>query len=212
MARIPLNWGSWQRLEPKLQLSLGAKKQVFQTKYVPLYSQNLTLTNFVQNPVGYLQVIRDFALTEDGFMKRLEADPQNVKEDMQGHQQFVRENEFEISTENRQTLEKIAELAQEYHFNVYLGNAPVYEGLYRDVHFQGYLAEVQEMLANFAASSDRLHYLPQTVTFADTQMQNSDHLTYAGAWQFTDALVTAIAKTNGSPWQSARQISPPSHP
>jgi hypothetical protein len=198
LARIPLKWGYWQYLEPKLKLSLREQKQILQTKYVPLYSQNYTLTNLVQNPVGYFQVIRDFALTEDGFMKQLEANPQKVQLDTQKHQQFIRENEFELSVENRRSLERVAELAQEYRFHVYVANAAVHQKLYQDVYFQKYLAQVEEMLLEFVASSDRLHYLPQKMTFSDTQMQNSDHLTYAAAWQFTDALAIAIASKNSS--------------
>lgn len=192
LARIPLSWGYWNRLEPSIESNTKRLMNLFLLRYFPLYSQNESLAMPVRKP---LTVLRGHPpLSDDGFMHTSKALPEAVKRDTVKHIEFTQKTAFEFSEINRRALDTIQELAERYGFDVYLANGPIYRELYEDRRFQVYFAKVVERLKAWAEESARVHYiLREPVTFAQQEMQNADHLISSAAPIYTEYMAAAIA-------------------
>jgi hypothetical protein len=195
---VPLEYGYWTRLTPKAQLDPYELWNLFLNKYVPLYSQDQSLSWLIRpwtNPRGISRY-----QWQDGFLAIYEADPAEVLRDMDSQIAFVRSRGFNITTPNREALNHIAKLAEEYEFEVYITNGPLFQGLYENQDFFTYFSQVDNMLNSWANQSDHLHYISQVITFPESQMTITDHLTYTGALVFTERIVSeinAIQKSGG---------------
>ncbi len=193
IAKTPLDWGYWQQMEPPLSFDKKDTFQLFINRYLPLYSENQTLASLIKDPVSYYQLNRSFQLDESGFMIWEQADVEQVKKKTEWHIKTYSNKQFNLTKHNHQALETIAELAQQHNFNVYLANAPIYQGLYAQDTFRSYYRQIQDTLNNYAANSERVNYiLQQPMTFPQEQMENTDHVTYTGAQRYTEKLASEI--------------------
>ncbi|MEM7712016.1 MAG: hypothetical protein AAF349_00230 [Cyanobacteria bacterium P01_A01_bin.68] len=191
-AQVPLNWGYWKQLEPKLNLAKRDTLQLFLERYIPLYSQNQSLSLLLKSPYDAFNRNQNFQLTEDGFMIWEEPNPEFVEVQKEMHLDFTRKNEFNLSSHNREALEHIVKLAEKHDINVYLTNSPIYEKLYEHEDFKAYFAQLQDTLDGYAAKSDRVHYIREPITFPKEQMENADHLVYSAAKVYTKKLISEI--------------------
>ncbi|AOY84337.1 hypothetical protein BJP36_34850 [Moorena producens JHB] len=193
LARVPLSWGYWQELEPPLKIRLRGPGILFIERYFPLYSENKSLSLWFRFPLDTFKEVRSYNIEEDGFMVWEKPNPSYVEAQKESHINFARNNQFNLSPYNRQALERIVALAEEYGFNVYLANSPMYEGLYEHEDFQAYFNQLQETLGAYAAKSERVHYIfREPMTFPKEQMENADHLIYSAAKVYTNELVSEI--------------------
>ena len=192
--QTPLSWGYWKQLEPNIDLSLENQKAILLNQYLPLYSQNKSLKNIIDSPDRWF-VRKDYSLQEDGFMVVANANTEEVEVDTQRHLRSVRkkEEEFNLSEPNQQSLEAIIKLAEKHDINVYLTNSPIYEELYQNPEFRAYYGQVQQKLAEFSDRSDKLHYvMREPMTFSKEEMDNADHLIESSARVYTEKLVSEI--------------------
>jgi len=191
LGRIPLGWGFWGRLTPPVALDTKQKQELFLSRYVPLYSENKTLADWIMSPRKPFG--RGFYLDPQGYMPNQLANPEGVHKDAQGHLRFVQRRRFVISKVNEESLRKIRELADQQGFDVYIANSPLYEGLLESDEFRAYYSQVQHGIERYVASSPHLHYvLEDPVTFAEGEMENADHLTHAAAAVYSQKLAEAI--------------------
>lgn len=191
-AQVPLDWGYWKQVEPKVHFSKRDTLQLFFERYIPLYSENQSLSLFLKSPYDAFNRNQNFQLTEDGFMIWEKPNPEFVEAQKKMHVDFTRKNKFNLSTPNREALEHIVKLAEKHDFNVYFANSPIYEKLYEHQDFRTYYTQVQDTLDGYAAKSDRVHYIREPITFPKEQMENADHLVYSAAKVYTNKLISEI--------------------
>jgi hypothetical protein len=188
LAQVP---GSWRDREPKMRLGLKQRIRLFLNSYVPIYAQSISLGYVLQNPWKAFR--RELTLEPDGFMREESADSQYVVQDTRFHREFVRQQNQVLSESNRAALQRIVALAEQYQFDVFIANGPIYDRLYADSAFQAYFERLQAAIAPIVAASPRVHYiLNPPMTFPASKMQSVDHLTYTGALEYTSRIVSEM--------------------
>jgi hypothetical protein len=191
---VPLGLMTLRQLRPEVQLKRWQLRSYIESRYFPLYSRNLSLQAKlrsgdprIRNSPGPRRV------DSLGFLADTVAFPDSVEQDLRGHLKFLAKETFELSGDNRRSLARIARLAEEHDFDVYLASAPVYERLAEAAPFRNYLAQVHEALASASGEGSRVHLVfDQPMTFPASQMQNADHLVLDAANRYTRALATRI--------------------
>jgi hypothetical protein len=195
MSKIP---GEWWKREPNIDLDLKQKIRIYLNRYVPLYTETRSLANRLQNPWNALD--KGLNLDENGFMAQAELDLDRLIKDTDAHLKFVQKKRLVLSALNRKALEQIRDLADEKQFDVFIINGPVYEVLYSDDAFQNYFYEVQKVISDIAAGSDRMHYiLNPPMTFPRDKMQSADHTTNAGAREYTIRIIDELTPVLSGP-------------
>lgn len=195
VAQIPLEWGFWRRLAPRLRPGASGTTQLLAARYLPLYANNRTLGRLASRPFRTIERYHEFLarIDERGFVTQEQAYPNGVRTDMQRHIAFMSRNAFRVTDANRAALERIRVLADRHDVDVYLIHGPVYEGLVKEGAFQRYVGDMGNYLEELAMRSENVEYLPDLVTFAADQMQNSDHVIEPAARRYTMAVASRIA-------------------
>jgi hypothetical protein len=192
LAQIPLPWGFWSDLEPRLPLTLMEQGRIWIHRYVPLYSQHKSLARAIRTPWNMSS--RQLVLTEDGFMSVATANPEGVEGDAREHHQFVQSGRARISKANQIALERIMRLASQYGITVTLANSPLYAGLYRDPQIRTYIADLNDQLASLLVSGAGhvQHVFTEPMLFEARDMQSADHLTASAAVRYTERLAELL--------------------
>jgi hypothetical protein len=202
LAEPPLPWRFWRQYSSwdEIVTNAEAERSIFIERYLPLYSQTRSLSSMIRAAI--LEFDNPFSngyfMQPDGFMPAAEAKPIAATQDARDHINAIAENGFFISHHNQLALDRIAELADQYGFEVYLANSPMHEMLYFDPNFQVYWQTVQAQLAPYAAQSAHLHYVEPVFTFPAEQLQTADHLIVSGAETFTRLLIAEIERMRQS--------------
>jgi hypothetical protein len=197
IGQVPRPWGFWDHhtLGSYLFEDEKIRQATFVEKYIPLYTQQRTITNILRSTLmlQHNPFKPAWRLEPDGFLVATEPQVDVVVAGGQDLSQFAAENAFSISPTNDMAMQEIGVLADSYGFEVYLVNSPVYQGLYDNAAYQIYLAGVQQKLAEFAADSSYVFHIPEIRTFPAELMQNPDHLILTGAVEYTHWLIEQIA-------------------
>lgn len=195
--RIPLSFGYWRRLRPRVEMSLGDEWKYVLQRHLPAWSQDQTLQKLFLRPFGP-PLGGGWQIGADGHMAVIAANPEGVQRDAVGHLRFVKRKRFKLSTDNRAALERLAELASEHGFTIYLAPSPVYEGLGSDPAFRRYITDLNRELDAFSARHPQVvRILDAPPGFPASEMTNADHLTLAAARRYTALLTSAILRSEG---------------
>lgn len=191
---IPVGVLGLRKLRPEIQLKRWQLRSYLESRYFPLYSSNLSLRARLRAGDPRLRNVPGPRQVDSlGFLADTAAFPDSVELDRQGHLKFLATESFQLSGDNRRGLTRIARLAEEHDFDVYLASAPVYDRLAEEPRFQAYLAQVHEALASASGEGSRVHLVfEQPMTFPASQMQNADHLVLEAANRYTGALAARI--------------------
>ena len=191
-SQIPLSWGYWDKLEPHIQVDLGNEKTILLNKYLPLYSQNKSIKNLINNPERWFSQ-KEISLQKDGFMVVTDSNSSKVEIATKSHINSVADKQFSLSKPNQQSLEAILKLAEKHDFNVYLANSPIHEKLWANPDFQTYYSQVKQKLQEFSDRSKRIHYITeQPITFSKQEMESADHIIASAAKVYTQKLVSEL--------------------
>lgn len=212
MGSVPLDYWTLRRLNPPVNLQRHDLRNYLETRYFPLYANNLSLQSLLR--VGdpnqpTLSEARE--VNGQGFLAAHESTPDNVRQDSRSHVRWLeRTTQTKISDDNAKALRQIAALAEQYKFDVYLAPAPVYAGLAGDPSFQKYYAVLERELNAFAGG--RLHLLLDTLaTYPAESMQNADHVLADAARDYTMRLVAeiqAIRSARASTGDPTKRVTP----
>ncbi len=195
LSKVP---GNWWRQPPAMSLGMKDRVRLYLNRYVPLYTENVSLSWLLQHPWKAFQA--GLNLRSDGFMVESTGDAAQVRRDADVHSQFVRQAPPVMSAPNRQALQQILSLADQYQFDLFLANGPLYEELPHDSAFRGYFQSLQDALRLVGAASSRVHYLAeQPVTFPAEQMQSADHVAYSAAKAYSCVLAQGIRAIRQEP-------------
>ncbi len=189
--KIPLAWGFWERMEPRIAFGPRQQWSLLLSRYLPLYADNRSLPLVFKYP---WRLLRDtFHLEDDGYMPVDDANLEGVTRDFEAHLAALRQRAFRLSPINHLALARLRELAEQHGFEVYMVDSPVYDRLHVSVEFQAYFRQVRQMLADFAAMSPRIHYLEGVPrVFPADRMVNADHLVHTASMEYTQRVVDAI--------------------
>lgn len=191
LAKIPLPWDFWEDLEPEVSLDSSQENKLFVARYLPLWSENKTLSSWLHHPSVVLD--RDFEITDDGFMGLDAPNPKNVRKDAREHFHFTRTQRFSLSPINRDALERMGELSDRHGFDLWVASGPLWEGVWGDPHFRRYFDAAMRGLSEVAADFDHMRVvLRDPVRFPDGDMENVDHLTEDAAAVYTERLIDAV--------------------
>jgi len=191
LAQIP---GSWWNQQPKITLTPKQRVKVILNRYVPFYTQSISLGYVLQNPWNAFR--HDLTLEPDGFMEEDTADPGRVVKDAAVHLQFVREGVPVMSEWNRAALKHMVDLADRYQFDLFVANSPVYDSLYADSAFQVYYAKVQAAIDEIVRGHRAYHLLNPPMIFPASEMQSVDHVIYDAALRYTARIADEIRRTD----------------
>jgi hypothetical protein len=202
---IPIGLLSLRRLRPEVQLKRWQLRSYLESRYFPLYSSNLSLQARLRAGDPAMSNAPGPRLVDSlGFLADTVAFPDSVEHDLQGHLRFLEGSDFKLSRDNERSLGRIARLAEEHDFDVYLVAAPVYERLAEARTFRTYFARVQQSLAAQAGEGSRIHLVfDQPMAFAAGEMQNADHLVLTAANRYTEELARQIRRMETRPTGSA---------
>lgn len=191
---IPVGVLSLRKLRPEIRLKRWQLRSYLESRYFPLYSSNLSLQSRLRAGDPRLRNATSPRRVDSlGFLADTTAFPDSVELDLAGHLKFLAKETFKLSGDNQRSLARIARLADEHGFDVYLASAPVYDRLAEDPGFQRYLAQVQSALASASGEGSRVHLVfDQPMAFPASQMQNADHLVLDAANRYTEALAAKI--------------------
>jgi hypothetical protein len=206
LARVPLEWGFWKRLEPRLELDLKQQIAAFGHRYLPLYSEHLSLARMLREP---WKTRAHFAVDDRGFMAEERPNPPSVDRDARRRlDSLAQRPRFSPSSENQRALGHIGEIADREGIPVYLANPPLYRGLAESPAFQRRHAQVTAMLANTARHYSNVGFIPGEFAFELSAMQSADHLVADAARHYTGELAEAIDRLRAARLASAPATSP----
>ena len=194
IAQVPMSFGFWNDVRPVARLSIGEEGEVLLYRYVPLYSQDNTISRLFKSP--RMTLARSLDMDPSGFLRAYRALPDEVLKDsaFQIAQIERAKGDEPVSAENREALDFLSALAQRHHFDVYVSHSPLYEGLWANARFRQYHDRLDDALLAIAASRPRLRIIPGPPrTFPADRMTNVDHLTEEGARSITESLAAEIA-------------------
>jgi hypothetical protein len=195
--QVPRPWGFWNEhtFGSALFEDEAVREEAFLERFVPLYSQTRAITSILRMSLmlQHNPFKPGWHLEADGFLAATESHTDVVVNGALEHIQFVTENIFTISPTNDMAMQEIGVIADNYGFEVYLVNSPVYQGLYNNPAYQNYLNGLQQKLSEFDRDSAYVFHIPAVRTFPAELMQNPDHLILPGAEQYTHWLIEQIA-------------------
>lgn len=192
LPRVPLAWGFWKHLRVQLSLSRAQTREVFLARHVPVYSQDLTVTELLMHP--WRDHDRRLHFSPRGFSPIRKAKPEKAVADAAVNISWTASRGWHISGQSRRALMSMMELADESGFDFYITNSPQLAGMLDDPVFGPYYAEGQRVLGDLAAGSPRTHLIMNPpAEYAPEQMQNSDHIVAAVVEDYTQRIAAAVA-------------------
>jgi hypothetical protein len=193
LARVPLEWGFWERLGPGLDLDLPQQIAAFGHRSLPLYAEHLSLARMLREP---WKTRAHFAVDDRGFMAEERPNPSSVDRDaLRRLDALAKRPRFTPSSENLRALAHIGEVADREGFLVYLANPPLYRGLAESPEFRRRHAEVARMLNDAANQHSNVQWISGEFAFDQSALQSADHLVADAAKQYTDQLAQAIDRS-----------------
>ncbi len=189
---VPVGYFDLRKLRPAMKLERWQLRSYLESRYFPLYSSNRSLQTRLR--IGAPEEAAGPRHVDSlGFLADTVAYPDSVEQDFAGHLRFLARDRFHLSADNARGLRRIAALAEQHDFDVYLASAPVYERLAQAEPFQRYLAEVAQALDSVTGPRSRVRLVfTEPMAFPASEMQNADHLVHSAADRFTRALAEEI--------------------
>jgi len=198
LARAPLVGDEKVDLVPAHLQTLSSRWMMMIDRNVPLYSQNVTISNSIQYAWRQSPLP---SLTKLGFMPWEQASPHTVHVEYEQHISFVAAHEqFEMSEDNRSALNRIRLLADQNQFPVFFANSPIFADLMEDSNFIHYYHQVWTDLTECASNSEHLHILSdEPVTYPIDQLAGVDHVIAGAADDYTQQIAQQIDRANTIP-------------
>jgi len=202
---IPVGLTDLRQLRPEVRLKRWQLRSYIESRYFPLYANNLSLQARLRPGDPALRNAPGPRHIDSlGFLADTVAFPDSVEHDLRGHLEFLGQDSFKLSSDNARGLARIAALARQHGFEVYLASAPVYRQLADAPAFQNYFTQVQKALATATGEDSPVHLVfDPPLTFAASQMQNADHLVLEAANHYTRALAERIQEIEAGRQRSA---------
>jgi hypothetical protein len=207
MAKIPLGWGFWERMDPPLALAAKHRTDLLLSRYVPLYAENITLGDWAMHPSKMLA--KRFRIDQGGYMRNDLARPKEVASDAAGHLRFVRGRKASLSAANRAAMGAIVKLSREHGVPVTMAMAPIVSTLWNEPAFRTFHGQIVDGLRKLGQAAQGRVVLAEPALFSADVMENADHLSHEPAAAYTRKLVAAVLEAEGEGATAPDQTAPP---
>lgn len=199
LARMPIEGAFWERFQPPYPIGWRDRFDVFASRWLPLYSQSLSLSDAVLKlPLRLigLERIEMPHMGDDGFSAFATPNPDVVTRDCDLHLRTLAEADVTISECNRQALRRIAALAEAHDFEVVVLTGPVAEQLGASEPFRRALESIEAQVRaalDGAPGEARVRVLVRDpARFATSELSNADHVVGPAAERYTRWLVGRV--------------------
>lgn len=191
LAQAPLEGDERIDLVPKRHQTISTRALMMIDQYVPLYSQNVTLSNAIQYAWRQPPTL---IFTAQGYMPWNISSPETVHVEFDQHILFATEqDQFVMSEDNLKALNRIHSLADQNQFPVFIVNSPLLIDLMENEIFTRYYYTVWTALEAVASNSPNLHViLSEPATYPIDQLAGIDHVTVDAADDFTRQITGQI--------------------
>lgn len=190
IAQIPLAGFYWQSLSPSLESSLRDTAEILKHKYLPLYTQNSSLSHLLMYPWRASAYV---PFQNFGFDSSAKPNTERVKKEMSELLEWVTTQPFRVSAINDRSLRRMLELAEEYDFDVYYVPSPMLDSLRENPAMQRYLFRLNDYLEEISSNYKRLDVLfNEPVGFPIEEMESPDHVIPSSAATFTTAVIERL--------------------
>jgi hypothetical protein len=196
MAAVPLEWGYWDRLGPTPAWEGGDLPKLFLKKYGVLYSQFDILAARLAQPQEWFRPPAAPAVPGRAYANGLPADPANLDRIMAEKPAWLFAAFIPLE-DNRRGLDRLAALARQYRFPLYIVATPEYEVAYparRQV-----LADYQAFIDTRTDGRYVFRLLSQPPVYPGVQMQDPNHLDPPRAEAYTGLVLDAIQALPAAP-------------
>ncbi len=176
----------WPRAkDPALQ------REMFLGRNVKLFSESKSLLEDVKELVkGHKN--RGPGPRPDGFSVALKPDRNQLNRDVKEHLDTAAQIDPSISADNVAALKHMGDLSKRYGFPVYIVNGPISDLVMSDPTFVGAYRKTIDNVAQECARDGEIFLMQTPMQFPRGEMDNVDHLTYAGAQKYTQAAVQCM--------------------
>ena len=192
----PLTLAFTMSLKPDV-FSISKKVNLLFKKYFALYFQNNSVSRIIKTPRNLFR--EHYEMGEHGYMQSSVSKEEKVHEDIKGHLWNLRnrKEKMAFSNINKTSLNEIKRMVEENNINLFIANSPIAIELYSAKEYQHYFNEITSSLSNYCNESPKIHYInnPQMI-FADTLMENADHLIHSAALEYSNNLIQEIKRIN----------------
>lgn len=188
LARVPLRWGFWENVSPKLpEPDLG---KIFLARYVPLYADNKTLAERLLHPT---RVIPTFSVSPEGYMRNEVVKPTSAAREGKAQLGKLKKRGAGLSKINQAAMAQMGKLARQHGFALIVAHAPTVATLGGDPAYPKHLAKLERAVAKAAGAGTQIRFvLNPPVTFPPEQMENADHVNHTAALVYTQRLSDAL--------------------
>lgn len=191
LAQAPLVGDEKFDLVPQHLQTLSSRTMMMIDQYVPLYSQNVTLSNAIQYA---WRRPPEPKITEQGYMPWNISSSETVLVEYDQHILFTTEqDQFVMSEDNRAALNRIQSLADQNQIPVYFANSPLFIDMMENESIVRYYNKVWAALRAITSNSPNLHViLTDPATYPIDQLAGVDHVTSDAADDFTRQIANHI--------------------
>jgi len=172
LAQVPRPAGFWEEESPALHPSAWTVLRYAYERWVPIYGQRTSFAKALTAPERWF--VPPAELDGAGFMRVSKGDPAWVRKDAADHLKAAKKKHKKVSADNRAGLDRLVALADQHGFALDLAPGPVWEGLLDDATMVSALQRTRRDLSKWAGP--RVRVLGDPVPFADTEMENADHV------------------------------------
>jgi len=184
LSQNPLFIASGDRVRPDLKLTAEERMKFYRNKFIPLYYQNKTLAEIIQNPLVIADVKSRSNVDRYGYMKVENPNIENVRIKTKRRLNSIkRKKKFRISKLSRKSLRTLIKLARKYDIKVLLQSSPLHDELYKSPAFQNYYRQVRDFMNSVCKKQSNFFCINNDppVLFTENEMQGPDHVVDVGA-------------------------------
>jgi len=193
LAMTPLSYGFWENYS--FDSGIGGQKyfEILLQKYIPLYSQNETLSSRLRSPLTLTQQI--LSIDETGFMRMTQANPEFVVRDYNWHiSNLQQRGEKIISDINKRAYKALVKIVVDNKINLYVVHAPIYSALADSLIFQDHNYRLNTELKKLSGKNTNISILPDVKGFAKENLESVEHVVGDSAEVYTDFIIQNVIK------------------
>ena len=182
-SRIPLSWKERRRLRPEIGENMTS---VF-TRYWPPFA---ALGASLEFPTA--AVPKQMVVEIDGFQGNMVTDPSYLLQEVPSRKLPPGEKgEFSLTPSATASLRILSDEAARYGFDLYIVFPPWQEEHQNSPEIREY-QNVYRLLFETFLISPNVHLVSPPLTFPKRDFIDARHLSYQGAWRFTNALIDQL--------------------
>lgn len=187
--RIPIGSDAWEGREPAIALTARDRLTARFGRWLPLYTQNISLRQAVTNPGGAPTI----TFEDGGFMPMNEASPEAARYDLDKHRRTVAAEDWSASAWSRASLQALIDVARAHEVPVYLAMAPAHEDLVDEPDFERWMADYAALLHDAAATEGVTVIADRPFAVAPEMLEKVDHVNVEGARAYSSFLAERLA-------------------